>query len=67
MTWKSFDTLQFEIEGTHSTTDETLALQTRSLEIKSQSRHGRKCDEREGRQSAEKADGKGSCAVKGQI
>ena len=43
--------------------DKTLVWQTRGREIKSQSRRGKICDVREGRQLDEKVVGKGGCVV----
>ena len=43
--------------------DKTLVWQTRGREIESQSRRGKICDVREGRQLDEKAVGKGGCVV----
>ena len=51
------------IEGIRSAMDKTLVWQTRGPEIKSQSRQGKICDVREGRQLDEKAVGKGGCVV----
>ena len=45
--------------------DKTLVWQSRGCEIKSQSRRGRICDVREGRQLDEEAVEKGGCIVAG--